>query len=197
MAAPDSLPGPPIRPMRTDDVEAALDLLDAVARERIWMGAEPGFDRETRGSWWQNGLADPTTRLLVVVEPDSEHIVGQAYVHVARYGVAEIAMFLAIDARGRGLGGELLDVMLAAADELGAHKVELQVWPHNEPAIRLYLSRGFVIEGRIRSHYRRASGELWDAILMGLLREAAGPSGTRGSGLRDAAALPRSIAITP
>ena len=183
--------------MRTDDVEAALDLLETVAQERIWMGAEPGFDRETRGSWWQNGLADPTTRLLVVVEPDPGRLVGQAYVHVARYGVAEIAMFLANDARGRGLGGQLLDVMLAAADELGAHKVELQVWPHNEPAIRLYLSRGFVIEGRIRSHYRRSSGELWDAVVMGLMRDAPGPLGARGSGLPDAPVLPASIAISP
>ena len=77
-------------------------------------------------------------------------------------------MNLAADWRGRGVGGLLLDALIEAARGMGAHKAELQVWPHNEPALRLYLSRGFAVEGRIRAHYRRASGQVWDAILMGL-----------------------------
>jgi ribosomal protein S18 acetylase RimI-like enzyme len=102
-------------------------------------------------------------------------------------------MALARDARGRGLGGLLLDGLLAAARELGAHKVDLQVWPHNEAAIGLYLSRGFVVEGRLRAHYRRSSGQVWDAIVMGLVLDAA--AAANGSGLRDAPALPRSIDV--
>jgi RimJ/RimL family protein N-acetyltransferase len=42
------------------------------------------------------------------------------------------------------------------------------VWPHNDRAIALYARRGFVEEGRLVRHYRRRSGELWDAIIMGL-----------------------------
>ena len=45
------------------------------------------------------------------------------------------------------------------------HKLELHVFPHNEPAIALYEKFGFAREGYRRSHYRRA-GELVDAILM-------------------------------
>ncbi len=37
------------------------------------------------------------------------------------------------------------------------------------PAIALYRKNGFVEEGLRVKQYRRASGELWDAILMGLL----------------------------
>ena len=43
------------------------------------------------------------------------------------------------------------------------------MWPHNDAALGLYLSRGFVVEGRLRAHYRRANGQVWDAIVMGLI----------------------------
>ena len=42
-------------------------------------------------------------------------------------------------------------------------------------ALALYRKFGFEQEGYLRSHYRRANGELWDAVVMGLLlREAGG-----------------------
>jgi RimJ/RimL family protein N-acetyltransferase len=44
----------------------------------------------------------------------------------------------------------------------------LQVWPHNAAAIALYERFGFERECYLRRHYRRRSGELWDAIVMGL-----------------------------
>jgi RimJ/RimL family protein N-acetyltransferase len=185
-----------VRGMRPADVPEALDLLESVAAEGIWLGTEPGFDRHRRGQHWLEGLADPMVRTLVMADPATDRLVGQGSVHLARYGVAELGMNLVADSRGRGLGGQLLDALLDAARGLGAHKAELQVWPHNEPAIRLYLSRGFVVEGRIRAHYRRSSGEVWDAILMGAALDPDLADGTHGSGLPDAPCLPESIAIT-
>jgi putative acetyltransferase len=185
-----------VRGMRAADVPEALDLLEAVAGEGIWLGTEPGFDRHRRGQNWLEGLADPMVRTLVLADPATQRLVGQGSVHVARYGVAELGMNLAADSRGRGWGGQLLDALLEAARDLGAHKAELQVWPHNERAIRLYLSRGFVVEGRVLSHYRRASGQVWDAILMGVALDPDLTDGTHGSGLPDAPCLPASIAVT-
>jgi RimJ/RimL family protein N-acetyltransferase len=51
----------------------------------------------------------------------------------------------------------------------GLHKLALSVFPHNEAAIALYRKFGFLEEGRRTKHMRRASGELWDLIEMGLL----------------------------
>jgi RimJ/RimL family protein N-acetyltransferase len=184
-----------IRDMRAADVPEALDLLQAVAAEGLWLGTEAGFDRHRRGQHWLEGLSDPMARSLVVADPATGRLVGTGSVHVARYGVAELGMSLAADSRGRGLGGRLLDALLDAARDLGAHKAELQVWPHNEPALRLYLSRGFVVEGRIRAHYRRASGQVWDAILMGRPLDTALADGTHGSGLPDAPCVPGTIQI--
>jgi len=83
--------------------------------------------------------------------------------------VAEFGMLVAADARGRGVGSALLSAAIEWARETGAHKVSLQVWPHNEAGIALYRKFGFEQEGRLRRHYRRRNGELWDAVVMGLL----------------------------
>jgi RimJ/RimL family protein N-acetyltransferase len=51
----------------------------------------------------------------------------------------------------------------------GLHEFSLEVFAHNEAAIALYRKSGFAEEGRRPGQYRRASGELWDAIVMGML----------------------------
>jgi RimJ/RimL family protein N-acetyltransferase len=43
------------------------------------------------------------------------------------------------------------------------------VFAHNAAAIALYRKFDFVEEGLRVKHFRRASGELWDAYEMGLL----------------------------
>ena len=48
---------------------------------------------------------------------------------------------------------------------VGVIKLELHVFPHNEPAIRLYERFGFEREGFRRGHFRNG-GQLIDAILM-------------------------------
>jgi [ribosomal protein S18]-alanine N-acetyltransferase len=50
----------------------------------------------------------------------------------------------------------------------GLHKLCLEVFAHNAAAIGLYRKCGFAEEGRRARQYRRASGELWDSIVMGL-----------------------------
>mgnify|MGYP000948480023 FL=1 len=38
-----------------------------------------------------------------------------------------------------------------------------------DTALRLYEGMGFVQEGYLRRHYPRKTGELWDAVVMGLV----------------------------
>jgi RimJ/RimL family protein N-acetyltransferase len=70
--------------------------------------------------------------------------------------------------RSQGVGSALLASAIEGAKNLGAHKIILEVFPHNERAIRLYERYGFEREGFFRRHYRRRNGELWDALPMGL-----------------------------
>ena len=72
---------------------------------------------------------------------------------------------VAADARRRGIGQALLAEAADWARRVGVRKLELHVFPHNEPAIRLYERFGFVQEGYRKAHYRRRR-DFVDAILM-------------------------------
>src|SRR5262245_24467580 len=85
--------------------------------------------------------------------------------HPASFHVADLGLMVSATHRRRGIGTALLDASVSWARAVGVHKLELHVFPHNEPAIALYEKFGFEREGYRRSHYRRA-GELIDAILM-------------------------------
>jgi ribosomal protein S18 acetylase RimI-like enzyme len=91
-------------------------------------------------------------------------------------------MAVAAARRGLGVGGALLDTAVAWCRSMALSKISCQVWPHNGAALALYRSRGFLIEGRLRRHWRRRNGQLWDTITMGLVLDEYSP----GSGLADA-----------
>jgi RimJ/RimL family protein N-acetyltransferase len=65
------------------------------------------------------------------------------------------------------VGSALLLAAIDWAREHGLHKLSLEVFAHNSSAIALYRKSGFVAEGRRVRQFRRASGELWDSIIMG------------------------------
>jgi RimJ/RimL family protein N-acetyltransferase len=84
-------------------------------------------------------------------------------------GFGELGMLVAAGWRGRGVGTALVAASIEWARARRLHKLTLGVFPHNQAAIALYRKFGFVEEGRRVRHIRRASGELWDLIEMGLL----------------------------
>jgi RimJ/RimL family protein N-acetyltransferase len=87
--------------------------------------------------------------------------------HPASAHVADLGLMVAKDARRAGVGRALLEAAVDWARASGVRKLELHVFPWNEPAIRLYETFGFEREGLRKRHYRRA-GEDVDAILMAL-----------------------------
>lgn len=156
-----------VRPAVADDVEAMLDVLERVVDEGRWVGTEPPLDRvERRDRFMDTMEGSDSVHLVAVIEGQ---VVGELGLERAPYGVAHLWMCVDPQWRGRGAGGALVAEAIAVAPALGAHKLALQVWPHNPVARRLYLRYGFAEEGRLRRHYRRRNGELWDAVVMGLV----------------------------
>ena len=86
-------------------------------------------------------------------------------VHPASRHVADLGLMVAMGHRRRGIGRSLLEQAVAWARESEIEKLELHVFPHNEPAIKLYERFGFEREGLRRHHFRRGGG-LVDAVLM-------------------------------
>jgi RimJ/RimL family protein N-acetyltransferase len=150
-----------IRPARDDDRLPLAVLFAAVAEERDGIATEPPVDVEARAASW---TLDDT---LVAVA--AGEIVGSLHLEGNRFGFGEIGMAVAREWRGRGVGSALLGAAIEWARERGLHKLSLGVFAHNATAIALYHKFGFAEEGRRIKHYRRASGELWDSLDMGLL----------------------------
>jgi L-phenylalanine/L-methionine N-acetyltransferase len=86
--------------------------------------------------------------------------------HPASSHVADLGLMVAKAWRRRGVGRALLEAAVAWAREAGVLKLELHVFPWNEPAIRLYEEFGFEREGFRKAQYRRGDGDFADAILM-------------------------------
>ena len=160
-----------IRPVEPGDFDGWFAVVDSIAAERDWIATEPPLDRELwRGRFEEMVAKDDRVSFLVL---DDGRAVGNGGVIEEAPGLYELGMGLIDGYRGRGLGSRLMDEIIAwARAKPGAHKIALQVWPHNTAAIRLYEKKGFVQEGYLHKHYRRASGELWDTILMGLSLES-------------------------
>jgi RimJ/RimL family protein N-acetyltransferase len=154
------------------DLEAVFAIYEATAAEGKWIGAELPIDRDDRLESWRRGLFEERTAVMLVAESDGR-ILGSASLSWAHHpcggGVLDLGMSVARDHRGRGIGKALVRACIDRARALGAHKITLQVWPHNTAARGLYERFGFVEEGYLRRHWQRRSGKRWDAVVMGLL----------------------------
>lgn len=162
--------GAVVRPTADEDIAALVELMESVATEGRWIGREAPIDREATTEQFRSTANDPA-QISLVAERD-ERVVGTIGLGDDGYGHAGLWMYLAADARGAGIGTALLEAAVEwARANPAVHKVTLQVWPHNVAAIALYRRHGFVVEGYLHRHWRRRNGELWDAVVMGLLVE--------------------------
>lgn len=161
-----------VRPTTADDVAVLVEIFDGVAGEGRWIAREHPFDRDDAERSIRAGVDDPD-RLSLVAEVDGA-VAGSLGLQPDGWGHLDLGMFLAPHARGRGVGTRLVEEAVAwARARPGIFKVCLQAWPHNAAALALYRRQGFVVEGYLHRHWRRNDGELWDAVVMGLLLEPA------------------------
>ena len=153
-----------------------MTLREVVAGEGRGIGAELPLDADRDRRMILGSLTSDAQRSFVAID-DDDSVIGNLGIELHGYGVAELGMMVASDWRGKGVGSALLEAAIDWAQSVGAHKVALQHWPTNERAAALYEKFGFVEEGRLRRHYRRRSGELWDAVVRGLVLDVDAPGG--------------------
>ncbi len=113
----------------------------------------------------------PTTRLFTAVDP-----AGAALGHIEltridrRHRGASVARVLVYaEYRGRGVGREVLSQVLRVGfEELGLHRIELNVFDFNQVAIAAYQHAGMMIEGHLRD-VRRVGEAYWSVYQMSML----------------------------
>ena len=80
-------------------------------------------------------------------------------------GVAENSIYMAEEARGRGVGQALLERLVADAEADGIWTIQTGIFPENELSIRLHERCGFRVVG-VRERLGQLDGEWRDVVLM-------------------------------
>lgn len=150
--------------------EASLAELDAI------MGLETASfptDAWSRATMEQE-LASAHTRYFVA--EDNGELQGYAGVRALQGSRDADVQTIAVakDARGNGLGRRLLHTLFAAAQDVGASELFLDVRADNVPATALYVSEGFVEIGRRPRYYQPDDV---DAVVMKLDFSRSGTKG--------------------
>jgi L-amino acid N-acyltransferase YncA len=161
-----------IRPATESDADAVAAIYNHGIQER-----QATFETRLRRpneilGWFEEG------RPFLVATDETDAIVGFARVSAysirkAYAGVGEHGVYVSPDARGRGVGRELLNALAQAAEQAGYHKLTSRVFTTNEASLGLHRAAGFREVG-IQRHHGQLDGEWKDTMLVErLLGEAA------------------------
>lgn len=80
-------------------------------------------------------------------------------------GVAEVSVYVAAAARGRGIGRILLRALVVASEAAGVWTLQAVVFPQNAASLKLHRTAGFRVVGR-RERIGRLRGVWQDTILL-------------------------------
>lgn len=158
-----------IRHLSEADIEGFHSCLDAVSRERKFLGFVQAPTLERTRQWLTAAIEAGEIRLIAL---DGTRIVGwcdielserEGFTHSGKLGMGVLKEY-----RGQGLGTRLLEETLSVAKERSLERVELDVYDSNLPAISLYDRFKFQVEGRKRQA-RKIDGSYDDIIVMAIL----------------------------
>jgi ribosomal protein S18 acetylase RimI-like enzyme len=125
----------------TNDASEVARLLSAF---RDWQGRDYPTDASIHASV-ERLLADPDTEFLLAGDPPAG-VLQLRFRHAVWTGTDDANLedlFVTAEARGSGLGRELVEAALERARERGCARILLDTNESNEAALRLYESVGF------------------------------------------------------
>jgi RimJ/RimL family protein N-acetyltransferase len=169
-----------LRPFRLDeDIEALREMLhDPEALRLTGSGHDPGdFQRwdeaaEERFVTWYGARNQQPDRLdLAVVDRASGQCVGEAVLNEWNRGNRSCSFRTMLGPRGRdrGLGTESTRMIVGYGfEQLGLHRISLEVYSFNPRARHVYDKVGFVVEGVLRDALRW-DGQWIGATIMSIL----------------------------
>jgi L-amino acid N-acyltransferase YncA len=157
-----SKPTVTVRPMREEDWPAVRDIYEAgiATGNATFETAAPTWER-----WDAGHLADHR-----LVATDGTTVVGWAALspvsdRCVYAGVAENGVYIHPDHRGRGVGADLLDALVAGAERDGYWTIQTGIFPENTASIALHERVGFRIVGR-RERIGQVDGVWRDTFLL-------------------------------
>lgn len=141
--------------------------VDAIYLEGIATG-QATF--QTEGKTWEewNGGHLAHSRLVAI---DGDEVLGWAALspvssRCVYAGVAESSVYIAENARGRGVGMALMQQLVRESEAVGIWMLQAAIFPENEASIRLHQRCGFRIVGTRERIGKMHTGKWRDTALM-------------------------------
>jgi len=153
-----------IRPARREDAEQVAAIYNHGIQER-----QATFETRPRRPNEIDGWLEEGRPFLVATDADNT-ILGFARVSAysvrkAYAGVGEHGVYVAPDARGQGVGLQLLNALADVAEAAGYHKLTSRVFTTNHASLRLHQAAGFTEVG-VQKRHGQLDGEWKDTMLV-------------------------------
>jgi phosphinothricin acetyltransferase len=155
-----------VRSARPEDAARIAEIYNEGIEDRVATFETRPRDASEVAAWLDAGLP------FLVAERDGA-VVG--FARVSPYsdrcvyeGVGEHGVYVAREARGEGIGRELLEMVAFAAASVGFYKLTARILTENEASLAAHRSAGFREVGVQRRH-GKLDGEWRDVVLVELL----------------------------
>ncbi|MGE3800652.1 MAG: N-acetyltransferase family protein [Candidatus Kapaibacterium sp.] len=161
-----------IRQAEPEDAASVINYIEVISGESDFLSTGPG-EFEVTVDEEANVLRrfrDTENKLFILGEVKGQIVASLNFSSRNRprlQHTGSFGMSVRKDYWGLGIGGLMLDTLISWAKETSITKINLHVRPDNDRALQLYLSRGFVLEGRL-SRTVCIHGVYYDSLMMGL-----------------------------
>ena len=145
-----------LAPGEAADLDAVMDVMASA------------FDARFGEAWTRSqcaGILPLSGVVLMLAEDEGGEVCGFSLLRLVADEAELLLLAVAPKAQRRGVGGALLDHFIAHGRDYGARRLHLEVRDGN-PAVNMYQSYGFAIEGRRPKYYSGIDGSHHDALTM-------------------------------
>jgi L-amino acid N-acyltransferase YncA len=132
---------------------------------------------ETASPSWEAWDASHLAGHRLVAEDDGQVLgwaaLGAVSDRCCYAGVAEVSVYVAEGARGRGVGSSLLRELVEGAEQSGLWTLQAGIFPENEASVALHRAAGFRVVG-VRERLGQLAGVWRDVLLLERRSEVVG-----------------------
>ncbi|MEI7989826.1 MAG: GNAT family protein [Chloroflexota bacterium] len=164
-------------PFTPVDFSRLISWIDSPSLLVQWAGAlmfHYPLDENQLQEYFQQSQENNPSRLIFTVLDDIEQRVGHIELGMINRtnGTGSICrVFIDPSQRGKRFCHAMVEQILKIGfDDLKLRRIDLRVYSFNTPAVECYRRAGLIQEGVLRKN-QKVGDQVWDTILMGILRE--------------------------
>ncbi|MEV5515266.1 GNAT family protein [Streptomyces flaveolus] len=160
-----------LRPFAEADAERMWEIVNDPEVVRFTFPPDSELTPERLRGWYGSRGAQPDRLDLAVTDPADGELLGEVVLYEwdPANRSCTFRTLIGPRGRGRGVGTEATRLIVGHAfEQLGLHRVQLEVYGNNHRALRVYEKAGFVVEG-VRRQAAWRDGEWVDEVLMAVL----------------------------